>query len=835
MRKLILHCGLAVGDIVMLTAAVRDLHCHYPGQFQTDVRTHCPEIWENNPYITPLKDDEAERVDCSYSLIDDADRVPYHCLHGFIDFFNSKFKLSIRPTVFRGDIHLSEQEKAWYSQVREAAGRDIPFWIIAAGGKYDITVKWWDTRRYQEVVNRLAGKVQFVQVGELGHHHPRLDGIIDLRGQTHLRELIRLVYHSEGIVCPTTALMHLAAAVESKHGWTRRRPCVVIAGGREPAHWEQYPGHHYLHTIGALPCCANGGCWKDRIFQLRDGDHRDRQENLCSNIVGKLPKCLDLITADDVARRIESYYSGGALAYLTSSEQKAARRAVAITAKNGYDDRALNLSSAGLAFDEAAARVNGALKGHGRGIVICAGGVRYFTNAWVCINMLRRNGCALPVEVWHLGGGEMTETMRKLLATLNARPIDARRVRKRHPVRRLNGWELKVYAIIHARFQEVLFLDADNVPVANPEFLFDCKEYQAAGAIFWPDFTQTSQNGDLAIWRSCGLRRPSEPEFESGQILVDKARCSKALQLCLWLNEHSDFYYRHIYGDKETFHLAFRKAGKSYHLIQQPVVALDRTMCQHDPQGRRLFQHRNFAKWDLITNPRIKGFWMESECLGYLAELKNKWDGGVSDYGLSRPRSRPPQREPRLTAAIAAASCEEAERTRANLGQTDWQRAPVVSWVAPETVRLGWLLESALDRNVDYILLLQGELIFNRHLQHNILRWRPIRRHEAGVASIYNPRVLENACDFVNNTRISSRPDKLGNEAVLLSAASAKIALERLTRTRAPADPSAAKLASRLRQPIMLHAPSLAQRASKSSDGDVLMAFDFEPEWRASA
>ena len=26
----------------------------------------------------------------------------------------------------------------------------------------------------------------------------------------------------------------------------------------------------------------------------------------------------------------------------------------------------------------------------GRGIVICAGGIHYFTNAWVCINMLRR-------------------------------------------------------------------------------------------------------------------------------------------------------------------------------------------------------------------------------------------------------------------------------------------------------------------------------------------------------------------------------------------------------------------------------------------------------------
>ena len=48
-RKLILTCSLSPGDIVMLTAAVRDLHQTYPNEFVTDVRTPCPAIWENNP------------------------------------------------------------------------------------------------------------------------------------------------------------------------------------------------------------------------------------------------------------------------------------------------------------------------------------------------------------------------------------------------------------------------------------------------------------------------------------------------------------------------------------------------------------------------------------------------------------------------------------------------------------------------------------------------------------------------------------------------------------------------------------------------------------------
>src|ERR1051325_6803870 len=174
MKKLLLECGLSPGDIVMLTAAVRDLHYWYPGCFITDVRTSCAELWEHNPYLTPLteQDPQLQRLPCSYPLIDHSNGRPYHCLHGFIDFLNRKLGLEIKPTAFKGDIHLSQQEKIWYSQVHELTGEDTPFWIIDAGGKYDITIKWWEQSRYQQVVDYFQGKIQFVQVGQLGHHHP---------------------------------------------------------------------------------------------------------------------------------------------------------------------------------------------------------------------------------------------------------------------------------------------------------------------------------------------------------------------------------------------------------------------------------------------------------------------------------------------------------------------------------------------------------------------------------------------------------------------------------------------------------------------------------------
>jgi hypothetical protein len=301
----------------MLTAAVRDLHRACPGRFLTDVRTPCPALWEHNPYLTPIRDDdpEAVRLECRYPLIHQSNQRPYHFIHGFIRDLNEKLGLAIAPTEFRGDIHLSPLEKSWMSQVQEITGEPTPFWIVVAGGKRDFTAKWWAADRYQAVVDHFRGRVPFVQVGEKSHPHPPLRGVIDLRGKTDLRQLVRLVYHAAGVLCPVTLHMHLAAAVETPPGRPRNRACVVVAGGREAPHWEAYPHHQYLHAVGALRCCDGGGCWRSRAVPLGDGDEKDRPPHLCVDVVGGLPHCMDLITVEDVTRAIERYYEGGALAY----------------------------------------------------------------------------------------------------------------------------------------------------------------------------------------------------------------------------------------------------------------------------------------------------------------------------------------------------------------------------------------------------------------------------------------------------------------------------------------------------------------------------------------
>ena len=318
-RRIILRNHLSPGDIVMLTAAVRDLHACNPGMFETDVRTTASGLWDHNPYLTPLNEGDSgvEVIECHYPLIHRSNQAPFHFIHGFEQFLSEKLKVPVAPRTFKGDIHLSHEDKNQRSQVHEIVGQEAPYWIMVAGGKNDFTIKWWHRDRYQAVVEHFKDRLLFVQIGESGHNHPPLQGVLDLRGKTNIRELVRLMYHAQGVISPVSFAMHLAAAVESGPGTPASRPCVVVAGGREPVQWEAYPHHRFLHTQGALSCCQTGGCWKARTLPLGDGDEKDKPGNLCVDVVGDLPRCMDMITPEKVIEAVESYFEGGLISFLT--------------------------------------------------------------------------------------------------------------------------------------------------------------------------------------------------------------------------------------------------------------------------------------------------------------------------------------------------------------------------------------------------------------------------------------------------------------------------------------------------------------------------------------
>lgn len=265
----------------------------------------------------------------------------------------------------------------------------------------------------------------------------------------------------------------------------------------------------------------------------------------------------------------------------------------------------------------------------GRGIVICAGGARLLTCAWVTINVLRRVlGSSLPIQVWHIGPGELGRTEAALFRPLDVEIIDALDVTTAMPARKLGGWELKAYALVNSRFEQVLMLDADNVPVLDPSYLFDAPQFAETGVIAWPDLERITPEN--RIWELCGVPYRSEPAWESGQLLVDKPRCWRQLQIALHMNMHSEVFYPYTMGDKDTFHLAWLLCAAAWAMPEHPARWTPTGIYQRDLEGRLAFQHRSQAKWRLTgPNELAENFHYQDECLRFLGELRERWSGRI--------------------------------------------------------------------------------------------------------------------------------------------------------------------------------------------------------------
>lgn len=313
---LVLRSYQSPGDGVMLTAAVRDLHRCCPGRYRTAVSCAWPDLWAESPYLDELDhaDPRSRILDMHYPLIHQSNQLPYHVQHGYCQYLGEQLGERIVPTRWGGDIHLSPDERL-ADPPHHAEHGLCRYWLLVSGGKQDFTAKWPDPHTVQTVVDQTRDQIPWIQVGEAAHHHPRIVGAVDLVGRTTLRELILLMHHADGVLCPVTLAMHLAAAVPTRPGRPQRRACVVLAGGRESPSWEAYPWHQYLHSVGQMDCCSSGGCWKSRCHRIGDGDPKDH-EGLCVRPVPvsetlNIAQCQTMIRPDTIMQAILAHYRSG--------------------------------------------------------------------------------------------------------------------------------------------------------------------------------------------------------------------------------------------------------------------------------------------------------------------------------------------------------------------------------------------------------------------------------------------------------------------------------------------------------------------------------------------
>ncbi len=261
--KLLIRHRLAPGDVLVCTAAIEALKRQYPGQYRVMVETSCDPVFENNPHVEPLINGECAVLELEYPAISRSNQEPIHFMGAFVENLAEQLNINLRLDCSRPSLYLSDAEK-----VRP----ELPLYcLINAGYKSDFTCKHPGRNVYQEIVDHFAGRLLFVQVGEKNpsHQHQPLEGVVDMIGKTSIRELIRLAYHSLLGVGPETFLGHVFAAFE--------RPYVCFAGGRVPTSWIHYPTTTTLSTVGKLPCCEMGGCWKSRVRPQNDGSIFDKK------------------------------------------------------------------------------------------------------------------------------------------------------------------------------------------------------------------------------------------------------------------------------------------------------------------------------------------------------------------------------------------------------------------------------------------------------------------------------------------------------------------------------------------------------------------------------
>jgi hypothetical protein len=322
------------GDYLVLTAALRDICLAYPNKFQFGIRVFERSIYQYNPYVD-LQLHRGRVVAAKYPMVHKSNSLRLHFMWGFLDYLNQQLGTKAVLTDFRPFMRLHETEV-----VEPPCGVKKPYWVFASGGKKDYTAKIWDPVCWDKVVTELAKQVPVVQVGGGSHMHTPIPNTINLVGKTSFRELIRLIYHSEGVMCVVTCLMHIAAALN--------KPCVVVAGGREPYWWEAYTEesrlvsmrhgkpdwkppinddfipHKFLHTISTAPgsldtlnCCFNKGCWKSRIGVKKPSD----RHSVCTQQVTQngvvIPACLQKITPEHVLAGVQWYYDKGIISRKT--------------------------------------------------------------------------------------------------------------------------------------------------------------------------------------------------------------------------------------------------------------------------------------------------------------------------------------------------------------------------------------------------------------------------------------------------------------------------------------------------------------------------------------
>ena len=273
--ELILHFGIGPGDDLLCTVVLHELKKR--GGHTLWMMSKHPDLFEDNPDvdqvvpIDPRFREYAWVMGKKWQLLeyaridferDQSESPKRHILAELCGRIGIKGTIAMRPYFYLKE---EEREKA------DWAKETIAIQSCGLGGQMQMRNKQWYPERFQAVVDGLKSQFKFVQLGAASD--PALEGVVDLRGKTRIRETAALLSHCRLYLGNIGFLMHLARAVEC--------PSVIVFGGREAPWQSGYTCNTNLYS--AEPCAP---CWL---------------WNKCDH--GRI--CMDRITAAEVISAVE--------------------------------------------------------------------------------------------------------------------------------------------------------------------------------------------------------------------------------------------------------------------------------------------------------------------------------------------------------------------------------------------------------------------------------------------------------------------------------------------------------------------------------------------------
>ncbi|ODQ81483.1 glycosyltransferase family 71 protein, partial [Babjeviella inositovora NRRL Y-12698] len=281
-------------------------------------------------------------------------------------------------------------------------------------------------------------------------------------------------------------------------------------------------------------------------------------------------------------------------------------------------------------------------KSAGRGIVYVGGGKFSWLDV-ISIQQLRRLGSTLPVEVFIPTEEEYeAELCEFILPKLGGRCMQLAELIPQQTLQgfQITGFQYKSLALLVSHFDEILFLDSDNVPTSNVDHLFKAEPFTSTQAVFWPDSWARTTHPQL--YEIMGLevneRRKvrgndltnldpatshfhdfqgtlGNPSTETGVFMLNKRTHRKTLLLSLYYNIYGPGYYYPLMcqggageGDKETFIFAGFVLKEPTYLVQKLAWWIGfhdddefhaKALGQHDPVS-------DFKRSKLVKVPEDK-------------------------------------------------------------------------------------------------------------------------------------------------------------------------------------------------------------------------------------